>query len=120
MSEGAEDEVEYVSLEGLLEPTLDEEDFALPSGAKIRIKSLNRNEALRIAESKQGTRDRELKMVAWAMVTPPMSYKDAERWFDQAKAGDIQALTFRIQQISGLTEDAEKEAVDRFRGDAID
>lgn len=120
MSEGAEDVVEYAQLEDLLEPTLDEVDFELPTGRKVRIKSLNRDEALQIVESKKGSRDREIKMVAWAMVKPAMSYTQAAQWFAAAKAGDIQALTYKIQELSGLDDKAERQAVERFREDAVD
>lgn len=117
MTEGAK---VYATRESMVTSTgVPTEDYQLPDGSWLQLRGLNREEALQIAETK-GTRAREIKMVAWGMVTPPMTYQEVETWFKGVQAGVIQDISEVINRLSGLNEKAEAEAVDRFRDPADD
>lgn len=119
MSDGAEDEIPtIISADDLMAHSAlaGTEPFSIPGVGTVMIRGLSRDEALQIAETK-GTRAREIKMVSWGMVEPAMTYQQVDIWFRQVQAGVIQKLSGRINQLSGLNEEAEKEAVERFRDD---
>lgn len=115
MSEGAKDG-EVLSLEDLFANSAGDKSvpFHIDGVGTVLLRSLNRDEALQIAETKS-TRAREIKMVSWGMVEPAMTYQQVETWFSQAKFGVIQKLSDQIHVISGMNDKAEAQSVERFR-----
>lgn len=111
----SEDQLYLGKADLLSDGDLPEEDFPLRRGT-VRIRGLNRDEALRLSEANLTTKERERQMLVAAMVTPTMDYKDVSRWQLKAQAGDIEKLTTRIAYLSGMLPEQQKEETVRFPG----
>ena len=100
----------------LFKPRLTEADVELPGVGTLRVRALNRAEAMRV-EGTKGTEARERVILSLGMVDPELTEAEVGRWQQAAPAGELQPVALRIAQLSGLLEDAPKEAVETFRGE---
>lgn len=109
----------------LLKPRLPEADVDVPGVGTVRVRGLSRAEQLLAV--KQGDIDSagnvnitrveaiERRMLAMAMVHPAMSDDEVRQWQRAAPAGDLEPVTRRISELSGMTDGADKEAYKSFR-----
>lgn len=101
--------VEYMSKEQLGTPRLREEDHKLLTGGVIRVRGLSRREMLDIAELNGAAY--ETAMVCKAMVQPTgMTQLDIQKWQKAAPSREIGLVVQRINELSGMGEDAERAA----------
>lgn len=111
---------EYASAEALISSTLNEEDLPLPSGKLVRVKGLSRGEVFLMQKTKQdgGIKDEaawERRMVSLALVAPKLTEEQVGQWQQGPAGGDLQKLTEKIQELSGLAEGADKSSVQDVR-----
>ena len=89
----------YVDDDSLVEG----EEVELPSGRVVRVKALNREEALSIRESgKKTVAEMEQILLHHGMVDPIMTVNQAARWQKVSPAGDIEQAAQKIATLSGL------------------
>ena len=94
----------------LLKATLPEAVVSLPSAAgEVRVRGLSRSDAIRVSVQKS-PEDQEATLVALGMVEPTLTVDDVREWQRVAPAGDLQAVSERIGELSGMTETSGKEA----------
>lgn len=103
----------------LFKPRLTEADVEIPGVGTVRVRALNRAEAMRV-ESTKGTEARERVILALGMVDPELTEAEVGRWQTAAPAGELQPVAVRIAELSGLLEAAPKEAMQTFRGEPDD
>ena len=115
--------------EQLLKPRLPEAEVELPGVGTVRVRGLSRGEVLNMqkatdieARNMDGPRYLiiERKMIAKAMVDPELSEDEVQNWQMNSPAGELEPVTKKIQELSGMSEAAEKEAVKTFRDDSGD
>ena len=108
-----ETQSQYASAEELTTHTIGEEDLPLPSGKLVRVRGLSRGEVFAMRKSQQdgGIKDEaawERRMVSLALVQPKLTEKQVGSWQDGPAGGDLEKLTEKIQELSGLGEGADK------------
>jgi hypothetical protein len=107
----------YSSRDQLLAARCPEEDFELPDGQWVRIRSLTRQEAHEISGMKQGAL-MEQAALAYGLLEPKMGVRDVEAWMQNVGYGHLEGLVDAVLALSGMKPGAHKEAVQRFPDDA--
>lgn len=94
-----------------------EDDFVIPGIGTIRVRGLSRWEML-VAQREQskGILVYEKLLVHYGMVDPALTEDEVVRWQKASTAGELEPVTRRIAQLSGVMPDSAKEAVKSFRG----
>lgn len=81
------------------------------------VRALNRDEGIRVAEAKT-TADKDLITLTLGIVDPELSEDDVRAWSSSASAGEIEAVSRRIAELSKLVPEAPKEQYKSFRGES--
>lgn len=105
-----------VDKELLFKSRLPEEDVEIPGVGTVRVRALSRDEALKV----RGTSDVatiERRMIAMGCVDPVLTENEVKRWQLAATAGELEPVTLKISELSGMTDDAAKEAYKAFEED---
>jgi hypothetical protein len=105
------------------EARIPEDDVKLTVGGRVmlvRVRGLTRAEVLRFQGLASSTLAVERAMLSAAMVKPRMTEGEIREWQDKAPAGELEPLTDRVQELSGVTEDAAREAYRRFATDSAE
>ena len=108
----------------LFKPRLPEADVEIAGVGTVRVRGLTRDEVMVVrkatdtAENMDGPRALvlERKMLAAAMVEPTLSEAEVGRWQKAAPAGELEPVVLKVQELSGMLDDAPKEAVKSLRG----
>lgn len=80
----------------------------------ITIRALSRHELME-AESKGGMLAQERYLVSRALVEPAMTEAEVGQWQTMSLPGEINVVSRRINELSGITEGADKSGVDQVR-----
>lgn len=99
----------------LLARRLGEGDHEIEGVGTVRIRSLSRAEVLALQGLEGGTAESDRKMLAMALVDPPLTEKEAGQWQENSAPGEIEALTLAIAALSGLGGEAAKSAYKSVR-----
>jgi hypothetical protein len=98
----------------LLAPRLPEDDIEIPGVGTIRVRALSRAEAMKV--QRLPAKDRDAHQIALGMMDPPMSVDDVKQWAAASPAAEMEAVSRRIAELSGvLTEGAQKSGVPGVR-----
>lgn len=97
----------------LFKPRLPEADVELPGLGIARVRGLNRAEAMAI-EAAKGVEAKERKIIAFGMVDPALTESEAGQWQKAAPAGELEPVTRKIAELSGMLPGSAKEAVKEF------
>jgi hypothetical protein len=110
----------------LFKPRLPEADVDLPGVGTVRVRGLSRSEQLLAV--KQGDIDAagnvnitrveaiERRMLVFGMVDPQLTDDEVKRWQRAAPGGELEPVTRKIQELSGMLEGADKAAYKSLRG----
>jgi cell division inhibitor SulA len=104
--------------EALFKPRLPEDDVEVPGVGTVRVRGLSRTEVMLMRkatdiEAIDGSRALvlERKMLALGMVDPQLSESEAGRWQQASAAGELDLVSDRIAQLSGMAEGAPKSGL---------
>lgn len=100
----------------LFKPRLPEGDVEVPGVGTVRVRGLSRFEVMSCQSAKGAALER--RMLSIALVDPVLTEAEVGRWMGAAAAGELQPVLLRVQELSGLADDADKEAYKSFRDDA--
>lgn len=100
----------------LLKSRLAETTVDIPGIGTVRVRGLSRAEAL-AAQNLKGAAAIERRMLALALVDPVMTEAEVGEWQAAAPAGELEPVTDKIQELSGMTQGAAKEAYRAFEED---
>lgn len=100
-----------------------EDEVEIPGLGKVRVRGLTRTEVLSVrkAADNAGPVDGprvlvlERKLLSAGMVEPKLSEDDIRAWQNVAPAGQMEPITEKIQELSGLSEGSEKAAFQGVR-----
>jgi hypothetical protein len=100
-------------------PALPQEEFEIEGKGSVLIRALSRAQILSLqsAESK-GVLYSERRMLALAIVEPEFSEDDIGNWQKSSLASELEALTVRIAEMSGIRKDSQKAAYADFRDES--
>lgn len=93
----------------LFKPRVPEADVDIPGIGIVRVRGLTRAEAM-IIQSVKGTEAIERKMLHFAMVDPKLTEAEAGMWQKASTVGELEAVTRKIQELSGMGEAADRAA----------
>jgi hypothetical protein len=98
-----------VDKETLFGPRLDEEDVPLAGLGTVRVRGLNRLEALRVSEA-TGAGERDRLMLAAGMIDPKMTLADVRKWQEASPGGEIEQVSEVIARLSKMLPQSGKDA----------
>jgi hypothetical protein len=91
------------------------EVFELPDGSgSVTVRSLNRREALHVAEL-ENLRERDAFLISAGLVDPVMTPEDVLAWGDTDDSNTLEAVSRKIGELSSMVEGAGKSGVSRTR-----
>lgn len=99
--------------EKLFAPRLPEADVEVPGVGIVRVRGLSRAEAMEI-QGTEGTSAIERKMLAFGMVNPTLTEGEVGQWQKASPASEIESVSNKIMELSGMLEGSAKEAVKEF------
>jgi len=101
--------------ERLFKPRLPEAEVELEGVGTVRVRGLSRIEAM-LVQKADGVEAMERRIIAYGMVDPEVTEAEAERWQKASAAGELEAVTTKISELSGIAPTSAKEAMRTFRG----
>lgn len=113
---------EYADAEELttVDP-LGEGDVTLASGKKVRVRGMSRGEVFAMQKAfSSDEAGKERHIVSKCMLIPRMSERQVGEWQCEPAGGDLDAVTAKIQALSGLGKGADKSGVSGVRDDTGD
>jgi len=93
-----------------------EDEVPIPGVGTVTVRGLSRFEA-RLVQGVENEAAAERKLLALGLVDPKITEDDAARWQKVSDATELEAVTDKITELSGLKEGAAKEAVKEFEAD---
>jgi hypothetical protein len=105
-----------IDRDALLKARLPERTLDIDGVGTIRVRALSRAEALEVRACGEDLAGMEQKILTFGLVDPALSPDDVANWYRAAPAGEIEPITNAIVAMSGLADDAAKEAYKSFRG----
>ena len=91
----------------VLTARLPREEFTVDGQGDVTIRALSRAEALTLPDDEV---DKEAHMLSLALVDPAFTVTEARQWLSASPAGELQGLSRRIAELSGMLEDSAKAA----------
>lgn len=103
----------------LFKSRLPEGDVEVPGVGTVRVRGLSRAEAYALQEAEQqpDVLARERVVVALCMVSPPLTEDEVGEWQKVSPAGELEAVSDKIGELSGMLDDSAKEVVKGFEAD---
>lgn len=109
----------------LFKPQLPEEDVDVPGRGTVRVRALTRVEVLALRQVKDGPeqaaaverRMMSLAVVAFNGVPGSLTEADVGRWQKASAAGEMEPVTRKVAELSGMTDEAAKAAFKEFEAD---
>lgn len=116
----------------LFKPRLPEDDVDVPGLGTVRVRALSRAEALHV-QAATDVAERDRRIIAQGLVDPVLvipgllhepggksckACADAGRVQQASPAKELEPVTDRIAELSGMLEESAKEAVKTFEADA--
>lgn len=106
------DKVALLSKRGTTESGFPEGEVEIPGFGTVRVRGLSRHEVLHIqsAHTKGGVAAVERLTVSLGMVDPVLTEDEVKQWQKVSPGGEIDPVTQKIGELSGMLEGADKEA----------
>lgn len=94
-----------------------EAEVEVPGLGVVRVRGLSRAEVIYL-QSAKGPAAVEQRTVALGLVEPTMTEDDVKQWQRVSVGGELNPVTERIGQLSGMMPGADKEAYKSVRGES--
>lgn len=101
----------------LLSRRLPEGDVPIDGIGTVHVRGLSRGEVFFVQKIDDKAAN-EVAILKWALLDPVMNEADLKEWQRNSPAGEIEPVMAKIQELSGLAEDADKSGVPGVREDA--
>ncbi|XTZ16416.1 hypothetical protein ACQSSU_03160 [Micromonospora echinospora] len=101
----------------LLARRLPEDDVEIEGVGTVRVRALSRAEAMKV--QRLAAKERDAHQIALGMMDPPMSVDDVKAWAAASPAGEMERVSRRIAELSGvISEGAQKSGVPGVRDES--
>jgi hypothetical protein len=104
-----------IDRDALLKSRLAERVVSIPGVGEVRIRSLSGSEVAKIPEYKTDVAAGEEYVLCRAVIDPVLTPPDVRAWREAAPHDELAAVLTAIFELSGLGEEALKEAAKSFR-----
>ncbi len=104
-----------IDRDALLKSRLAERVLSIPGVGELRIRSLSGKEVAQIPEFKEDIHGGEEFVLCRAVVDPILAPADVRAWREAAPHDELAGVLTAIFELSGLGEEALKDAVKSFR-----
>lgn len=104
-----------IDRDALLKPRLAEQVLSIPDVGEVRIRSLSGKEVAQIPEYKEDPAAGEEFVLCRSVIDPILTPPDVRAWREAAPHDELAGVLTAIFELSGLGEEALKEAVKSFR-----
>lgn len=94
----------------LFQPRCKEDEVELPGLGTFRVRGLTRAEIKKISDGTESGRDMEPFTLSTCLLDPELTEDEAVRWLAVAPFGEVEQLTEKINELSGIARYAPKEA----------
>lgn len=94
----------------LFKPRLKEDEVLIEGIGVVRVRELNRDESLLVGGMDEGWAAKERKLVSLGCVDPVLTEDEVGQWQKASGNGELDAVSGRIAELSGMTDGAAKEA----------
>lgn len=104
----------------LFTPRLPEADVEVPGVGTFRVRALNRAEVMafqKMAADGADAASVERRLLSIALVDPKLTEDEVGQWQEASLAGELEPITDKVTELSGLDDGAAKEAVKEFHTD---
>lgn len=88
-----------------------EDSVDIPGIGTVKVRGLSRGEVFVIKKVAKGDDDMERKILVRALLDPVMSEEEVRGWQTVSVAGELEEVTDKINELSGLSEGADKSGV---------
>lgn len=105
-----------IDKELLLKVRLPEAEVEVPGVGVVRVRALSRAEAMQM-QGVSGTEAIERKMLAMALVDPVLTEDEVGQWQQVSIAGELEPVTNKVAELSGMNDDAAKVMYKEFVAD---
>lgn len=98
-----------------------EADVDIPDVGTVRVRGLNRGEVFQVQQVK-GVAAIERRILALGMLDPELTESEVARWQQTSPAGELEPVVDKVRKLSGLSDQASKEAYKSLRegsGDGV-
>lgn len=106
---------DMIDKKALLTAAFPEEIVELQRGGCVKVRAMTRGEALQIAGKKMPLAESERWVLSRTVVEPKLTEEDIAAWQEASPAGEIQEVFETVNRLSGMEEEADKEAYKQFR-----
>ena len=93
----------------LFKPRLEEADVKIEGVGTVRVRALSRGETFSVQQLTGALQDR--KILHYGMVDPKLTEAEAGKWQHASPAGEIEAVTTKISELSGITQESPKSGL---------
>lgn len=100
----------------LFKPRLPEADVEIAGVGTVRVRGLSRAEGLMVQNLKGLALER--KVLSLGLVDPELTEAEVGKWQEASTAGELEPVSQRIAELSGMVEAADKEAYKSLRGES--
>jgi hypothetical protein len=98
-----------VDKEALFKARLPEAEVEVPGLGSVRVRALSRAEAMSVQQM-NGTGAIERRILHLALVDPELTEAEVGQWQKVSPAGELEPVTDKITELSGMEQGAAKEA----------
>lgn len=107
-----------IDKETLLKPRLAEREVDIPGLGSVRVRAMSRAEALGMRNLPPGdVVAAERYMLRHGLVEPALTPEEIEQWQEISPGKELDYVVDAIAELSGVKEDAPRQAYDQFRDD---
>lgn len=93
----------------LFKPRLPEADVDVPGVGTVRVRGLNRLEAMHVQSAKTPEATDRI-ILSLGLVDPALTEDEVRQWQKASAAGEIERVSEKIAELSGMFPGADKEA----------
>lgn len=101
----------------LFKPRLPEDEVEIPGLGTVRVRALSRAEVVDELKAGDESVPFECRLVALAMVEPTLTVDEVAEWRRVSLPDEVEAVTRKINDLSGLTKESAKDAYKEFEAD---
>jgi hypothetical protein len=81
----------------------------------VVVRALTRKEALSVRGDEMDVEEMEVMLLSLAVVDPQLTEDEVRQWQAVSPAGELEPISEKILELSGMKAEASKEAIKRFR-----
>lgn len=100
----------------LFKRRLPEDEVSIEGIGVVRVRALNRREAMETQRIEDPV-ERDHLIIALGLVDPRLTVSEVAQWAEASPAGEMEPVSVRIAEMSGMLPDSAKKAVKAFVAD---